>query len=61
MMTVTDDDPDNEPVAPCPKCGCQEVVLSTAKLGERERAAFLSCSKCGSERADIEFYELPAV
>jgi predicted nucleic-acid-binding Zn-ribbon protein len=52
---------DLEQVEPCPKCGCREVVLAVAPTGERERASFLVCLKCGGERADIEFYEDPVV
>jgi formate dehydrogenase maturation protein FdhE len=46
-----------EPVASCPNCGSRAVVACVAPPGERERAVYLRCQTCGSERPDLEFYE----
>jgi DNA-directed RNA polymerase subunit RPC12/RpoP len=46
-----------QPVTPCPDCGSRAVEPCLAPPGERERPIFLRCQACGSERADLDFYE----
>jgi len=48
-----------QPLTNCPRCGGQEVFAAVAPPGQRERAVYLRCQKCGQERGDLEFYEAP--
>lgn len=51
--------PETEQVPPCPVCRCRAVFRDLARPGEREQPVFLRCCKCGQERDDIDFCELP--
>jgi hypothetical protein len=42
---------------PCPNCSARAVFQVVAPPGQREQPIYLRCCECGSERADLEFFE----